>query len=210
MVHWESCYRLSDRCDICHRRTVFLKRFISLLSPLLLNIESFDQNYFSPERTADTVTSTVESSISAVSGWKFFADENHWKNGFWEQKLAALGDLKQSDFSPESLEKLNQQILSTLDAAGKRFTAQFEISKAQSFNTLGLRDTFNFAEVKNFDVYNRNFQEFQSNLKAASETAISVTDNIVKTGGKAAVELNKMKDSSVQLLTEELKSNDFI
>ena len=66
------------------------------------------------------------------------------------------------------------------------------------------------AEVKNFDVYNRNFQEFQSNLKAASETAISVTDNIVKTGGKAAVELNKMKDSSVQLLTEELKSNDFI
>lgn len=156
------------------------------------------------------MTNTVESSLSAVSGWKFFSDENHWKNGYWEQKLVALGDLKQSDFSPESLDKLNQQILSTLDAAGKRFTAQYESSKAQSFSTLGLKDSFNFAEVKNFDVYNRNFQEFQSNLKAASETAVSVTDNIVKTGGKAAVELNKLKDSSVQLLTEELKSNDFI
>lgn len=170
-----------------------------------INIKSFIA-----ERTADSVTNTVESSLSAVSGWKFFTDENHWKNGFWEQKLTALGNLKQSDFTSESLDKLNQDILSTLSAAGKRFTDQYENSRAQSYNALGLKDSFNFAEVKNFDVYSRNFQEFQSNLKAASETAISVTDTIVKTGGNAVEELGKLKDSSVQLLTEELKSNDFI
>lgn len=156
------------------------------------------------------MTNSFESSLSAVSDWKFFSDENHWKNGFWEQKLVALGDLKRSDFNSETLDRLNQQILATLEAAGKRFTAQYENSRAHSFNTLGLQESFNFAEVKNYDVYNRNFQEFQSNLRAASDTAISVTDNIVKTGGRAAFELNKFRDSGVQLMTDELKSNDFM
>jgi hypothetical protein len=156
------------------------------------------------------VSSGVESSVSAVTRWKFFSDENHWENGFWEQKLKALQNLKQSDFSNQNLENLNKQVLATLESAGKRFTDQYEASRSRSYSTLGLQESFNFAEVKNYDVYSRNLAAFQMNMKTASETAISLTDTIVKNGGAAVQELSKLKETSVQLLTQELLSNDYL
>ena len=161
-------------------------------------------------RTFETVSSGVESSVSAVTRWKFFSDENHWENGFWEQKLKALQNLKQSDFSNQNLENLNKQVLATLESAGKRFTDQYEASRSRSYSTLGLQESFNFAEVKNYDVYSRNLAAFQMNMKTASETAISLTDTIVKNGGAAVQELSKLKETSVQLLTQELLSNDYL
>jgi hypothetical protein len=161
-------------------------------------------------RTFETVSSGVESSVSAVTRWKFFSDENHWENGFWEQKIKALQNLKQSDFSNQNLENLNKQVLATLESAGKRFTDQYEASRSRSYSTLGLQDSFNFAEVKNYDVYSRNLAAFQMNMKTASETAISLTDTIVKNGGAAVQELSKLKETSVQLLTQELLSNDYL
>ena len=161
-------------------------------------------------RTFETVSSGVESSVSAVTRWKFFSDDKHWENGFWEQKLRALQNLKQTDFSNQNLENFNQQILATLENAGRRFSDQYEASRSRSYSTLGLQESFNFAQVKNYDVYSRNLAAFQMNMKTASETAISLTDTIVKNGGAAVQELSKLKESSVQLLTQELLSNDFI
>ena len=161
-------------------------------------------------RTFETVSSGVESSVSAVTRWKFFSDDKHWENGFWEQKIKALQNLKQSDFSNQNLENLNKQVLATLESAGKRFTDQYEASRSRSYSTLGLQESFNFAEVKNYDVYSRNLAAFQMNMKTASETAISLTDTIVKNGGAAVQELSKLKETSVQLLTQELLSNDYL
>ena len=161
-------------------------------------------------RTFETVSSGVESSVSAVTRWKFFTDDNHWENGFWEQKIKALQNLKQTDFSNQNLEMFNQQVLTTLENAGRRFSDQYEASRSRSYSSLGLQESFNFAEVKNYDVYSRNLAAFQMNIKTASETAISLTDTIVKNGGAAVQELSKLKESSVQLLTQELLSNDFI
>ena len=97
-----------------------------------------------------------------------------------------------------------------MESAGKRFTDQYEASRSRSYSTLGLQESFNFAEVKNYDVYSRNLAAFQMNMKTASETAISLTDTIVKNGGAAVQELSKLKETSVQLLTQELLSNDYL
>ena len=65
-------------------------------------------------RTVSSVSSAVESQLTAVNGWKFFTDENHWENGFWEQKITQLRNLKQSDFSNESLQRINDETLKIL------------------------------------------------------------------------------------------------
>ena len=154
----------------------------------------------------------MDASIDAVSGWKFFSDENHWTNGFWEQKITQLSNLKKSDFSSETLEKLSDQTLTTLGKAGERFTQQYENSKVNSMNSLGLKENvaLNIQNSKNLAQYSDNFQSFQNNLKQTAESVSSASSALIKNGASAIEKLNDIKDSGVMLFTKEIESNDFI
>ena len=153
------------------------------------------------------MTNSLESSASAINNWKFFSDENHWSNGFWEQKITQFQNLKQSDFSNENFEKLSDETAKMFLKAGERFTAQYENSKIQSFGNLGLGSK---AEIKNLAQYTRNYENFQSNVRLAQDTIYSTTDTLLKSGAKAVQDLNELKDSSMLLITNELESNDYI
>ena len=158
-------------------------------------------------RTVSSVSSAVESQLTAVNGWKFFTDENHWENGFWEQKITQLRNLKQSDFSSESLQKINDETLKILAKAGERFTAQYENSRMQSYDLLGLKDS---NQDKSFVDYSQNFENFQNNLQSAKDKLLTTSEFLMKKGETAVNQLNGMKNSGVLLFTEEVASNDFI
>ena len=153
------------------------------------------------------MSNSFDSSASAINNWKFFSDENHWSNGFWEQKLTQLQNLKQSDFSNENFVKLSDETAKIFAKAGERFSAQYENSRAQSFNNLGLDSK---AEIKNLAQYTKNYENFQSNVRLAKDTFYSTTDTLLRSGAKAVQDLNEMKDSSMLLITNELQSNDYI
>ena len=142
-----------------------------------------------------------------MNKWKFFTDENHWSNGFWEQKITQLQNLKQSDFSNENIEKLSDETLRVLNRAGERFLAQYENSKINSLNNLGIGSQ---VEIKNLAQYTKNYEDFQSNIRFAQDSILSTTDTLLRTGAKAVKELNEIKDSSILLITNELQSNEYI
>jgi hypothetical protein len=77
--------------------------------------------------------------LSTLKNWNFFSDKNHWENGYWEKIITNIQntDLKNTDFI-QNPDGLLSSITDKLSTAGERFSNQYELSKTQTFNNLGI------------------------------------------------------------------------
>jgi hypothetical protein len=115
---------------------------------VFFNVYANECIHIPSDRLGNTITNNLESSLSTLKNWNFFSDKNHWENGYWEKMITNIQntDLKNTDFI-QNPDGFLSRITDKLSTAGERFSNQYELSKTQSFNNLGIHMFYLYSYV---------------------------------------------------------------
>eukprot|EP01038_Epipyxis_sp_PR26KG_P009869 gene9869-13276_t len=102
-------------------------------------VESLNYLQIRAGSTAETIANSAKNKVEYASQWKFFSDDEHWKNGYWEQQILktqhALEGLKNKD--PNDVVN---ELLSNAGSALNKASERFEKINEENLKAKGLYD----------------------------------------------------------------------
>ncbi len=146
----------------------------------------------------DAFNTKIDGITTKVQGWKFFSDDNHWQNGYWEQKIDQLLNT--------DTDKAKNSVTEWFDSKGSLLTREWEdYVKSVEARTNGAFSSINDAITRVPDnwarksavaeeTYNRNIKL----LEEFSKDSKPLVDALIKEANEASNELKNYSENIIK------------